>query len=91
MATDSAAALSPRQAEVAHLMRDGHSDKEIARRLEISVRTAEKHTERVRHKLRVHTRRDVSAALIGAHDQRAQKGREAARTAMRVMVDVEAP
>lgn len=43
--------LTARQAEIACLMGRGLSDQAIATRLGISVRTAEHHTERVRHKI----------------------------------------
>jgi two-component system response regulator NreC len=45
--------LSPREREVLHLVVDGLSTKEIARRLEITVKTAENHRCRILEKLDV--------------------------------------
>lgn len=46
--------LTPREREVFHLMIEGLSTKLIARKLDISVKTAENHRVRVLHKLDVH-------------------------------------
>lgn len=46
--------LTPREREVFHLVSEGKTTKEIARTLEISVKTAENHRARVIDKLRVH-------------------------------------
>jgi len=43
--------LSPREREVLDLLLDGFSNKDIARRLELSVRTIETHRETIRRKL----------------------------------------
>jgi DNA-binding NarL/FixJ family response regulator len=45
--------LTPREREVFHLIAEGQTTKEIARRLEISVKTAENHRSRVLDKLDV--------------------------------------
>jgi DNA-binding NarL/FixJ family response regulator len=47
-------ALSPREREVFHLVVDGHTTKEIARDLGISVKTADNHRCRLMEKLGVH-------------------------------------
>jgi len=46
--------LSPRQREVFHLVVDGHTTKEVARDLGISVKTADNHRCRLMEKLGVH-------------------------------------
>lgn len=46
--------LSPREREVFHLVVDGHTTKEIARALAISVKTADNHRCRLMEKLGVH-------------------------------------
>ncbi|HEY0188751.1 MAG TPA: helix-turn-helix transcriptional regulator, partial [Cellulomonas sp.] len=48
---DRLAALTPREREVAALARRGFTNKEIARRLRLSVRTVENHMGAVMHKL----------------------------------------
>ena len=55
--------LSPRQAEVAILLADRLSDKEIATRLGISRNTARRHVELVMIRLRVHSRREIAELL----------------------------
>lgn len=47
--------LSPRETEVLALVADGHSNKEIARSLGISVRTSESHRQRIMDKLGIRT------------------------------------
>ncbi len=59
----SPAALSPRETEVARLVSEGRSDREIAADLVISVRTAQGHTQNVLRKLGLHSRSDVHARL----------------------------
>ena len=46
--------ISPREQEVLRYISRGHSNKEIARHLEISVKTVEAHTARLKQKLGVH-------------------------------------
>lgn len=46
--------LTPREREVLHLVVEGHSTKEIARMLDIGVKTAENHRSRIMAKLAVH-------------------------------------
>ena len=55
------AGLSDREWDVLRLVADGHSNKEIARRLVVSARTVENHLAHIYTKLGVHNR--VSAAL----------------------------
>lgn len=51
--------LTGREREVLKLLADGHSIKEVARRLGRSVKTAEAHTYNLMHKLRVHQRAEL--------------------------------
>ncbi|MCZ7647250.1 MAG: response regulator transcription factor [Planctomycetota bacterium] len=50
-----APALSRRETEVLRLIADGLSNKEAAARLDVSVRTIEKHRERIMRKLDIHS------------------------------------
>jgi DNA-binding CsgD family transcriptional regulator/streptogramin lyase len=54
-------ALSPREREVAALVAEGLSNREIGERLFIAERTAEGHLEQIRNKLGFHTRSQVAA------------------------------
>lgn len=58
-----AAGLTPRQSQVALLMADGLTHKEIAIDLSVSPNTARRHCERVLQKLGVGRRQDVARAL----------------------------
>ncbi len=49
-----ATALSPRQREVLQLIAEGHSTKEIARRLELSVKTVDTHRSQLMRQLDIH-------------------------------------
>jgi DNA-binding NarL/FixJ family response regulator len=51
--------LTTREREVLQLSAEGHTNGEIAVRLNISVRTAETHRSRLMHKLGVHTQADL--------------------------------
>jgi DNA-binding NarL/FixJ family response regulator len=53
------AELSPREEQVLRLVAWGHSNKEIAARLELSVKTVETHKANAAHKLGFHNRIDV--------------------------------
>ena len=57
-------ALTPREAEVAHLMARGRSDQEIADGLFISVHTVRRHTAQVLAKLGLQSRAGVAVALL---------------------------
>ncbi len=62
--TDATAALTTREREVAALAAGGLSNREIADRLVVSVRTVENHLHRVYHKLGVVQRADLSELLV---------------------------
>jgi len=57
------AGLSERELEVAHLVAQGLTNRQIAERLGIAERTAEGHVERVRKKLNVRSRRQVAVSI----------------------------
>lgn len=54
--------LSARRREVLRLIGDGHTNREVAARLGISVKTAETHRQRVRERLECNTRAELTAA-----------------------------
>jgi DNA-binding NarL/FixJ family response regulator len=56
--------LSDREREVLRLLALGHTNQEIARRLYISVRTAETHRAHIMQKLRLQTRADLVAYAL---------------------------
>lgn len=60
--------LTTREMEIAVLLAQRRSDREIADQLFISPRTANAHITRVLKKLRIHSRRDVAQALAGGPD-----------------------
>src|SRR5690242_1889464 len=62
--TSPAPQLSPRELEVARLVADGLTNREIAGRLFISERTVDGHLEHVREKLGVNTRAQVAAWVV---------------------------
>ena len=51
--------LTPRELEILRLVAMGHSNKEIAEALKISVKTVENHKTRIKERLRVQTRADL--------------------------------
>jgi DNA-binding NarL/FixJ family response regulator len=53
--------LTKRQREIALLVADGMTNREIAERMSLSVRTAESHVEQIRTKLGFHTRAQIAA------------------------------
>ena len=55
--------LTQREAEVALLLAERRTNKEIARRLGFTTFTAQRHTERILAKLRVDSRRDVHEVI----------------------------
>ena len=58
--------LSKREVQVARLLVERQSNREIAEALDVTVHTAGRHTERVLQKLGVRSRRDVRGKLMGA-------------------------
>lgn len=49
-----AAKLTPREREIAQLLAEGHSTKEIAGQLHVSVKTVETHRQHIMEKLKIH-------------------------------------
>ena len=58
--------LTEREIEVARLLAERQSNKEIARLLGVTIYTAGRHTERILGKLKVTSRREVRAAIRAA-------------------------
>jgi len=58
-------ALSPRETELCRYYATGRSARWIARKLHISVRTVETHTQHIRKKLGVHSRDELLDLLGG--------------------------
>ena len=61
--------LSDRESEVLRYIAQGYSNKEVAARLDLSVKTVEKHREHLMYKLDIHdtaglTRYAISAGII---------------------------
>jgi DNA-binding NarL/FixJ family response regulator len=57
--------LTQREREVAALVADGLTNREIADKLVLSVRTVETHVDRVLGKLNLHTRTQLAARIAG--------------------------
>ena len=57
--------LTRRETEVARLLGQGRSNQAIARELNISEHTARHHTQRILHKLQVHSRGEAGAKIRG--------------------------
>lgn len=64
IATTKSVILSERQVEIAKLISNEVSRKDIAKQLGISVRTIEKHLEVVKEKLGVHSQTAMIATLL---------------------------
>src|SRR5690242_11839785 len=58
--------LTPREQEVAALVAEGLTNRQIAERLFIAERTAEHHVEQIRSKLGFHSRAQVAAWVAGS-------------------------
>jgi DNA-binding CsgD family transcriptional regulator len=58
--------VSPRETEIARLIAQGHSNKEIAAQLGLSAATVGTYVSRVFHKLGVHSRAAMIAKLMQA-------------------------
>jgi DNA-binding NarL/FixJ family response regulator len=61
-----AARLSPRELEVLQLIAEGKANKETADLLEISIKTVEKHRQKVMEKLNIHDTASLTRYAIGA-------------------------
>jgi non-specific serine/threonine protein kinase len=68
--TDPGAALTSREREVAKLVRDGLSNREIASHLTISQRTAESHVQNILRKLGLTSRTQMAAWIATGRDPR---------------------
>jgi non-specific serine/threonine protein kinase len=62
--TGPSAVLTRRELEIAELVSQGLTNRQIAERLVLSVRTAEGHVERVRDKLGVQSRAQIAAWFV---------------------------
>jgi DNA-binding CsgD family transcriptional regulator len=72
-----ASGLSPQQREVALLLADGKSNKEIARTLALRLNTASYHVKQVFARLQLHNRDEVEHVLLRlAHEGIAELGRD---------------
>jgi two-component system, NarL family, nitrate/nitrite response regulator NarL len=65
--------LTPRQARVLHLVRQGQSNKQIARELDIEIATVKNHVHQLLQRLHVHHRSEAAASV--APDSRSLPGR----------------
>ncbi|OLC55508.1 MAG: hypothetical protein AUH85_09110 [Chloroflexi bacterium 13_1_40CM_4_68_4] len=87
-------ALSPREREVADLVAEGLTNREIAERLVISERTAEGHVEQIRNKLAFHSRTQIAGwverqrAGIGARRPRIAPGAIAVELPRPIQVEI---
>ncbi len=60
--------LTPREMEIIHLIHEGHSNKEIAALLFISIATVKNHVHNILEKLQVRRRIDAVTLIIAAGD-----------------------
>ena len=65
LGTQAPAALSPREVEVAKLVAEGLTNRQIADRLVISERTAQNHVQHILTKLGFSTRSQIAAWTAG--------------------------
>jgi two-component system response regulator NreC len=63
--TPSGERLTPREQEVLTLIADGHTNREIADKLVISVKTVDRHRENIMRKLNLHSRVELVKYAIG--------------------------
>ncbi len=68
--TSAAPTLTTRQEEVAALVSQGLTNREIARRLSIDERSAEGHVERIRDRLGVRSRAQISAWWVASQAEK---------------------
>jgi YVTN family beta-propeller protein len=68
--------LTPRELEVAHLVAQGLTNRQIASRLFIAERTAEYHVEQIRNKLGFHARSEIAAWVVAEQHRYAGIGAE---------------
>lgn len=59
--------LTSRQTEIASMVARGMSNRQIAERLVVSVRTVESHVERSLVRLGFHTRTELASWYVAAH------------------------
>lgn len=72
--------LTPRQAEVALLMAERRTGKEIAKQLDIRPNTARRHCQDVLRRLGLHDRKDVARVVLGEVDPPSHRSGEPARS-----------
>ncbi len=72
--------LSRREKQVAKLVAEGLTNREIAERLVVSERTAEYHVEQIRNKLGFHSRREIGA-WVRTSDEAARSASSGAKAA----------
>src|SRR5258708_26818944 len=72
--------LSRREKQVAKLVAEGLTNREIAERLVVSERTAEYHVEQIRNKLGFHSRREIGA-WVRTSDEAARSASSVAKAA----------
>jgi len=63
--TDAPVRLTKRETEIARLISQGRSNKEIARQLELSLHTVKSHVRRIMEKLALHSRVQIAAFAYG--------------------------
>jgi DNA-binding NarL/FixJ family response regulator len=71
---DHRAPLSPREAEVAALVAEGLTNRQIGERLHVSTRTAENHVENICNKLGFTSRAQVAAWAVEKGLRRSETG-----------------